>query len=146
MNVLEIIITVCATVAGSVAIAYATFYLQGRRRKRSLFKALFNEIGLNLSIARDQAREHDLIFERAFLYREAYQNIRVTGELLSLPELIRRRLENTYELINAHNRQIPAAMEIIPRDRGLKERLEKIIENLVILETEFPKHVKYLKK
>lgn len=146
MSIAEVIITVCCTVAGSVAIAYTTFYLQGKRRKHTLFKALYNEIKLNHSIAQEQSKKPDLVFERAPLYTEAYQNIRVMGELLTLPAPVRRKLEDMYELINAHNRQVPAAMEVIPRDRGLSERIDRIIENLKFLEKELPKNIKYLRQ
>lgn len=146
MSIAEAIITVGSTVAGSVAIAYTTFYLQGKHRERALFKALYSEIKLNLSVAQQQTKEPDLVFERAPLYAQAYQSVRVTGELLTLPEPVRQRLEGTYELIYTHNRQIPAAMEIIPRSRGLYERAKKIVENLEFLESELPRHIKYLRQ
>ena len=144
MNIIEIVVTVCSTVAGSVTIAFTTFYLRERSKKRTLFRALYDEIKLNIQVAQRQTKKPNLVFELSPLYTLSYQNIRTTGELLSLPEGTRRELEEVYEMIYAHNRQLPAASEFLPRDRGLYERAEKIVEKLKTLENELPKNLKFL--
>lgn len=147
MTITENILTISLTVAGSVAIAFINFYLEGRKKRITLFKALYDEIRLNYSVAdkilkikRDQG-----IFELSPLYTLSYKNIRTTGELLSLPKEMRRELEDVYEAISAHNRQLPAVYEIIPRDRGFYERLEGVAQKLKYLENGLPKILRFLK-
>lgn len=147
MSIPEVIATVCCTVAGSVAIAYTTFHLQGKHRKRTLFRALYSEIKLNHSVAQQRVAGLSLTTGYAPLYAEAYYNIRVTGELLTVPELVRRELEEAYELISAYNRQIPAVEGItLMEDQGLYKMIEKIMEKLKILKDELPKNAKYLRQ
>lgn len=67
------------------------------------------------------------------------------GESLLLPEELRMELEDIYELINSHNRQLPATYELIPRDAGFYERLGDIIMKTEHLENELPKILKFLR-
>jgi len=145
LSVTQIIVTVCCTVAGSVAIAFTIFRLQRNAERRKLFKALYSEIGLNRSIAKEQVGKPDLVFDLSPFYTLAYQNIRATGELLALPRVLRQQLEEAYEMIYAHNRQLPAAMEILPRNRGFYEGAGKIAKKLESLQKEMPKCIKCLR-
>lgn len=147
MDIIEVLLTVCLTVVGAMAIAFTNFYLEGRKRRRILFRALYDEIKLNQSITQKllKNRRSETVFELAPLYTLSYQNIRITGELLILPEKLRMELEEVYELISAHHRQLPAVYEPIPRDRGFYERLENISKKLEHLENEFPKILKFLR-
>jgi hypothetical protein len=52
---------------------------------------------------------------------------------------------NTYELVNAHNRQLPAVYEHIQRERGFFERLEAVSEKAEHLETKLLKMHRFLK-
>lgn len=147
MTIPEVIITVCCTVAGSAAIAYITFYLQAKWRERTLFRALYGEIKGNRRLA-EQQREDPMLEmgrapERGPLYTEAYQNIRLAGELLTLPESIRQKLEYIYELINMNNRKIPSITDAF-LDEDVCKRIDKIIQNLKYLEDELPKHISSL--
>lgn len=146
MDIIEVLLTVCLTVAGAVAIAFTNFYLEGRKRRRSLFRALYGEIKLNHLVAQKmiKIRRTETVFGLAHLYTLCYQNIRTTGELLILPENLRRELEEVYELINTHDRQLAAVYEFIPRDAGFYERLENISKKLEHLGNEFPKKIKFL--
>ena len=157
MIIPEVVITVCCTVAGSVAIAYTTFHLQAKHRKRTLFSALCSEIKqnkvkLNSFGAQDQSyyiKQSEYIPELPTLYTEAYQNLRLAGELLSLPQSIRQRLEDTYGLISMHNLRTAEAradyMTAVLHDNNFKDRINKMVENLKFLEDELPKKVRCLR-
>lgn len=141
MSIPEVIITVCCTVAGSTAIAYTTFHLQAKHRKRTLFRALYDEIKRNRHLAEQQQMlGMERAPERGSLYTGAYQNIGLAGELLTLPESVRQELESTYELINTNNRKIPTMTDEI-LDKDVDKRIGNIIKNLKYLEGELPKHI-----
>ncbi len=153
MNIPEVVITVCCTVAGSVAIAYTTLHLQAKHRKRTLFRALYGEIELNRRFAVQLPQQiHNFFYgskastERPMLlYISAYQDMRSAGELLTLPESVRQKIEYTYELINTNNRKIfdIFTMGDIP-DHDAHTRIDKIIQNVKYLEDEIPKHISNL--
>jgi hypothetical protein len=137
MNISEILITVGLTVAGSVVIAYTTLCLQAKRRRKALFQALQNEVELNLLLAQ-QIKSGDIIALGGCpeLHTDAYNNMRLAGEVLSLKENIRHELQYTYEMINMLNRSISL-------DGGLRgagsKRLGGIIQRLELLENELAK-------
>lgn len=143
MNIPESIITVLATVAGAVAIAYTTLHLQAKHRKHTLFRALYSEIKANRRLA--EAQRADPMFglrrrpERRPLYTEAYRQIRLTGDLLELSEPIRQQLEFTYELVDTDNEAILSLIRELDRDAG--RRLDKIIQDSKALEGELPKYI-----
>lgn len=127
--------------------AFTIFYLEGRRKKLSLIKALYAEIEHNHLAAQKmiEIRRTQTVFTLTPLDTLSYQNIRMTGEVLNLrAEDMRNELDELYELINAHNRQLPAVYEIIPRDQGFYERLETISEKAKHLKNELPKIFKFL--
>lgn len=148
MSPIEVMYTVGLTLAGSIAIAYTTLWLQRRIRRRRLYNALHREVGLNLSVAK---RDLELInfFERregkgdwtyfdiSPLYTAVYQDFRLSGETINLSEEIRTTLEKVYELIYIHNRQASfMSSEFPPRTGGMAKRLELIIESLNSLHLE----------
>lgn len=151
MNIPEVVITVCCTVAGSVAIAYTTLHLQAKHRKRTLLRALYGEIELNRRFAVQLPQQiHNFFYgskastERPMLlYISAYQDMRSAGELLTLPESIRQKIEYTYELINLVNHQI-TAMRKDYYETIIDERITGIIRTLKSLEDELPKHISSL--
>ena len=58
-------------------------------------------------------------------------------------------LEDTYEMIYAHNRQTMVILgdtSGLIRDRGLKKRIDKLEKNLEQLEQNLTKELKFLKK
>ena len=147
MNIPELIITVVATVLGSVAIAYTTLHLQAKYRKRSLFRALLGEIQWNRSLAEHLQYDSLKSLKRyTSLHTTEYQNLRSTGELLSLPEPVRQRLRYTYEMINTHNWEIEQDKINPPGGVYFWPRNDEILENLNSLEKELLKAVKCLKQ
>jgi len=127
-------------------------YFYRKEMREKLFKALFEEIKLNHSVAkgiREKYKSPDwTIFELSPLYTLSYQNIRTTGELSILSRDTLRLLEETYEMIYAHNRQTTVILSDASgfiRDRGLKERIEKIEKNLEQLEQNLLNELCFLK-
>jgi hypothetical protein len=146
MNVSEILITVGLTVAGSVAIAYTTFHLQAKSRRKTLFRALLSEVRWNRSLV-EHLKDDSLKSLKRYtpLHTVAYQNFRLTGELLSLPEPIRQNLMYTYEMINTHNLEMEHHPPIPPSGVDFWPRNDEILEKLNSLEVELRKTVKCLK-
>jgi hypothetical protein len=108
------------------------------------FRALYGEIKANRCLAEQQRA--DPMFEvqrgpeRRPLYTEAYRQIRLTGDLLALPESIRQQLESTYELVGTNNAAIPSwADECLDKDAG--QRIDRIIQSSKALEDELPKYI-----
>lgn len=151
MNPMQVLYTVGLTVAGSVAIAYTTLWLQNRRRRKRLFESLYHEIVANLSVANTNLEIIDFLEERhktrkeskadwtyfdiSTLYTSSYQDFRLSGEGVNLPREIRMILDETYELILTHNRQTRfLTSEFPPRTGGMSERLKLIIEKLSYLQ------------
>lgn len=158
MSVIEVAYTVGLTVAGSIAIAYTTLRLQDRQRSRRLRNSLRHEISANLSGAKsnlesisalDRKGEREskgewTYFDILPLRIISYQDSRLSGEGGNLGEEIRAKLDEVYELINAHNRQVSfMTVEFIPRTRGMAERLQLIIEKLNSLYGELGKGRKW---
>jgi ankyrin repeat protein len=147
MDIAAVITTVLATVAGSVVIAYTTMHLQTKYKKRSLFRALLSEVEWNHSLA-EHLKDDSLESLKRYtpLHTEAYQNFRLTGELLNLPGPIRRNLVYTYEMINTHNWEIEQGKIAPPGGVYFAQRNDEILEKLTFLEEELPKAMKHLKQ
>ena len=147
MDVPEVIVTVLATVAGSVAIAYVTLHLQTKYRKRSLFRALLSEVQWNHSLT-EHLKDDSLKSLRRYtpLHTAAYQDFHLTGQLLSLPELVRQALRYAYEMINTHNWEMEHHPPIPPGGVHFWPRNDEILDKLSFLEEELPKAVKYLRQ
>lgn len=150
---LNIIISGILTLSGVILGVWLDRHFNEKAVKESLFKALFEEIELNHFVAKQTQETYDgpqwTIFELPPFYNLAYQNIRTSGELALLSRDTLTLLQNTYEMIYAHNRQ---EMEIVNapspgfiRDSGLKERIEKIEASLGKLEESIPKELRFLK-
>ena len=147
MDIAVVIMTVLATVAGSVAIAYITIRVQTKYKKRSLFRALLSEIEWNGSLAR-HLKEDSLksLMRYTPLHTEAYQNFRLAGELIGLPEPIRQNLMYVYEMIGTHNWEMERGNIDPPGGVYFFPRNDEILEKLTFLEKELPKTAKYLKR
>lgn len=138
MNVSEILTTVGSTVAGSVVIAYATLHLQAKGRRKALFRALLNEVRLNLPLARMiKSGDSKSLGGCPGLHTGAYDNMRLAGELLSLEENVREELQYLYEMIIMHNRDISLYGGL--SGLGHTVRLDEIIQRLELLENELAK-------
>ncbi len=137
-----------------------------RKQRERLFKALFEEVKLDHSVARRFREQYGAgkwtVFDAAPLHSLAYQSIRASGELSVMASDTLSLLEETHELIHAHNRQVPAIVSdsgalatvtngvtTVPlpviRDRGLRQRVEEIEPNLKRLEEDFPARLSYLR-
>lgn len=163
-NILNLVIPGAFTLLGAFIGFLGTWlvwWFQTKEQREGLVKALFEEIKLNHSVAKRFRERYKAsewtVFEAAPLYTLAYQNIRTSGELSILSRDALSLLEETCEMIYAHNRQVTTiASETGPtigdtklpfiRDRGLKERAGKIEANLKRLEEEFLKQLKFLKQ
>jgi len=154
MDPAEVLFTVGLTVAGSIAIAYTTQWLQTRERTLRLRRSLRHEIAANLSLAKSNLEvistlghdREDVIkgewtyFDISPLRAVAYHDFRLGGQSANLTEEIRATLDEIYDLIDGHNRQVLfLTMEPIPRTRGMSARLGRIVEKLGFLERELPR-------
>jgi len=159
VTAIQVLYTVALTLAGSIAIAYTMLWLQSRVRKKKLLRALYHEIVGNISVAKhnveilnvlERHREKESIAEWTYfdispLYTSSYQDFRLSGEGIGLPEAIRMTLDEAYELVLTHNRQVSfLTFEWPPRTGGVLERLESIIEKLDLLQAQMEKTIKYL--
>lgn len=145
MSIVEIIVTVGCTIAGSVAIAFTIFHLQEKSRRKALFRALYDEIRLNRSLAQETlnslqkaSEEVDARIMFNFLYTGAYESARLSGELSILNKDLRFELMKTYDKIYAYD-----------RDAEYKywhfELLKELIKRLEYFEKELPKYLKFSK-
>lgn len=141
MNVSEILITVGLTIAAAVAIAYTTFKLQARHRERALFRALLDEVKLNLSRAQviESRSMKDMVIYPG-LRTEAYDSARLAGVLLRLKEDVREKVHYLYEMIIMHNREISVCDGQVGASYDV--RLDRVIRNLELLENELSKKVR----
>jgi hypothetical protein len=111
--------------------------LHERQTKRRLFRALYDEIRLNLSVAQKNLKT-DPIFSPTWspLYTLSYQNIRGSGELMDLPDDLRIKLEETYELIYSFDRKVEIGHGLADRPNLLSD----IVKNLEELSRELKSH------
>lgn len=141
MNVSEILITVGLTVAAAVVIAYTTFKVQTKHRERALFRALLDEVKLNLSraqVIKSRSMKDMVIYPG--LRTEAYDSARLAGVLLSLKEDVREKVHYPYEMIIMHNREISVASGQVGASYDV--RLDRVIRHLELLENELSKKVR----
>lgn len=153
-NTVNSIITVIATVLGSVVITLITFHLQARKEKKTIFRALRDEIDLNILIADKQSQVFN---KNSLFYTLAYQNIQLSGELMILPKDFRQKLEEAYEMMYIYNRQLEdynqrsqhhdqLFMPLIISDQEVfKKRAQKITGKLKKIQNDFSKVCKYCK-
>ena len=141
MNVSEIFVTVVLTVAAAVVIAYTTFKVQTKHRERALFRALLDEVKLNLSraqVIKSRSMKDMVIYPG--LRTEAYDSARLAGVLLSLKEDVREKVHYLYEMIIMHNREISVCSGQVGESYNV--RLDRVIRNLELLENELSKKVR----
>jgi len=122
------------TLLASLLSVFLERRLHERQTKRRLFRALYDEIRLNFFVAQKNLKE-DFIFSRTWspLYTLSYQNIRSSGELMSLAEDLRIKLEETYELIYFFNKKVEIGHGLADRPNLLSD----IVKNLEELSQEF---------
>jgi hypothetical protein len=93
---------ISAGLVGATLVTAFLIPLLGERRKRkSLIRSLYVEIGHNKSAARKmiKIRRDQVVHELTPLDTLSYQNMRMTGEVLNLPENVPRGLDELYELV-----------------------------------------------
>jgi len=144
--VLTLVSTICGIYLGS----WLEKHYRERETQKRLFKALFEEVKLNYSMAKKMRETYRgpewTVFELSPLYTLAYQNIITSGELTRLPRDFLSVLEDVYEKVHTHNRQTEKAVdEFMIRDRGLKERLARIEESMKQLAEQLPKELDFLR-
>lgn len=146
------VITGIFTLLGVILGIWLERHFHEKGTRKSLFNALFEEIKLNILVTKETQKTYKnpewTVFDLSPLYALGYQNIRASGELTILSRDTLALLENTYELIYAHNRQTRTIIHdtgILIRERGLKERIENLEKNLTKLERNFLKELKFLK-
>ncbi len=136
----DAILSIVATVIGSITVALALDFIRDRRQRRNLLAAVRSEIATNLAIARRLMSGYATVFELSHFENTAYRNALVMGVLATLSEGTFSELSRVYELMAMHDRQVSVvAAEWIPRDRGLRERilhieslLSKLLRNLLV--------------
>ena len=106
-------------------------HLHERQTKRCLFRALYDEIRLNFSVAQKNLKTDLPTWSP--LYTLSYQNIRGSGELVSLPEDPRIKLQETYDLIYFFNKRVEIGHGLADRPNLLSD----IVKNLEELVQEF---------
>lgn len=147
MDLLSVVYSVGLTLLGSVVIAYTTLWFQRRMQRKRIINSLCGEIVANLLAAQnnlkvlsgleDHGRGEFTYFDIVPLHTFAYQTFQLSGEGLNLPDKVRMMLEETYDLISTHNRQVSLlAFEFPPRTGGMSKRLETIAQNLRSLQRE----------
>jgi len=153
MNISEILVTVGLTVTAGAIIAYTTFKLQVRHREKALFRALRSEIELNKLKLETFIEDWSMYYwektdycpEAPILFTEAYEALRLSGEILKLPENVRNRLSNTVSLIAIHNlRMSEAGLDYVLVKGEISKtegRMNGILKNLRVMENEIGKGV-----
>lgn len=138
MDVVEGFASVLATIAGAVAIALVNDHIRARRQRKRILSALHSEIRSNALLAKQLVAGHETIFELLPFQRNSYRKALSSGVLLGVSDEVVLRLERVYQLIRMHNKQTTAIQtEFIPRNRGYKERLERISQDLDFLQQKF---------
>jgi uncharacterized protein YneF (UPF0154 family) len=102
---LNLIISGLLTLLGVVLGVWLERRFHQKEVRESLYKALFEEVKINHSVAKRIKETYKspewTVFEIAPLYTLAYQNIRSSGELAVLSRDTLTLLEDTYEMIYA---------------------------------------------
>jgi len=84
---------------------YLERHLSESRTRKHILGALYDEIDLNLAVARKNLPIVLPTYYRP-LYSLSYQHARTSGELMTLPRDTRTRLEETYDSIYFFNRRV----------------------------------------
>lgn len=104
-NWVQTLVTVVLTVIGSLVIAHTTLYLQDKRAKKRLLKALLAEVGHNMTVAKGQAKEIKQlqgIFAPAGLkqlHTASYLAVKERGILADVSDDIREQIFRVYDTI-----------------------------------------------
>jgi len=147
------IVAVLSTLFGIIVGAWLERRSHMKETRERLFKALYQEIKLNHFLANmTRAKSGRLgfaVFEIPRFHTEAYQRIRTAGELTILSRDTLSLLEETYEMIYAHNRQMKMIIDGlmkdgVMRDQGLKERINVLENNLWQLIEKLPQELSFL--
>lgn len=149
---LNILISGSLALLGVILGVWLERHFHEKKVREGLFKALFEEITLNYSVAKNNKgifKDYGwTVFELAPFYTQSYQNIRTSGELASLSSPTLSLLEETYELIYAHNRQTIAMLRALDDSiqKGLEQRIDRLEKQMVQLMQDLPKELGFLKR
>jgi hypothetical protein len=112
---------------------YVERYLHEKATKKRLFRALYDEIYLNYLVAQENLKANPTFSPNwSPLYTLSYQNIRGSGELMSIAEDLRIKLQKTYDWIYFFNRKVEIGHGLADRPNLLSE----IVKNLEELSRE----------
>jgi len=112
--------------------------LHAKRKRKQLFKALYDEIKLNRLLAEktfNGLNKNQIIY--ASLYTQCYDQVRASGELFTLRDDFKLKMMGTYDLIYKYNRDDDYKS-------GHKDLLKEIIDGLEIIERKMPMHLAFL--
>lgn len=98
-----------AIVAGSFTLLgiFIEYHLHEKRETKRIFKALFDEINLNVWVAErtiGEIKSHIEWQPYRRLYTQSYSNIRSSGYLADLDKKYRIRLEKAFDEVYTYNR------------------------------------------
>ena len=136
--VLTAIITGCFTLLGVIAGIILEFYIHEKRVRERFFKALYDEIQLNLLIVRETL-DALKVTSTAYtpIYTHSYGDIRASGYLIDLNRELRVKLWKAFDQIYRYDRD--GKYEYWHRDL-----LKDLVKDLEYLEKELPSHLKFL--
>jgi hypothetical protein len=125
------VISVTATVIGSVTVAFVIDSIRTRRQRNTMRAALRTEILANLTTATRMKTGYQTIFELSNFENIAYRNALASGVIAALPDDTLSDLSRLYDLMAMHDRQtIAQYSSAIPRTLGYFERVS-VIEELL---------------
>jgi len=128
---LDTILSVVATVCGSIAIFLVQDWIRNRRQRRTLIAAVKTEIEANLAVARRLNAGYETVFELSHFENNAYRNGLVAGAMAALSKQSFELLSRAYDMMAMHDKQtLVIQSEWVPRDRGYRERIT-LIESLL---------------
>jgi hypothetical protein len=131
MASVDAIISVAATVIGSILVAGVINSIHSRRQRKIMLAALRSEITANLTTARRLKGGYGTVSELSYFQHAAHSNALSGGALASLKKDTFEQLSRVYDLMAMHDKQASvSATEWIPRDRGPKERIV-LIESIL---------------
>jgi hypothetical protein len=140
------VLNVIATISGSLVIALGIDLVRARRERRRLISALYDELRFNTERAEKALPGYETIFDLPILYTSAYENARMIGLFTGFPVPLAQRLGQLYSLIESQNEQTRTIKsEMIPRNRGYKERFQQIVSELRYLSREMEKQYGFLR-
>ena len=137
--ILEVVVS---GVLGTILGVIVEHYIHERAVKKRYFMSLYDEIKLNIYVAKKTLDKIDVTRGGSIyrpLYTMAYQKIRSSGYLAILDRHVRERLEQVYDDIYAYN-----------QDKGLKywhpALLKHIIRELENVQKELQNRFFFLKR